>query len=242
MMKFEPIHTDLFTQGQDLPAFITRHIAGVEENTILVVSSKIVGLWKNCVVPFESVAQKEALIKAQSTAYLKTSLAWLTIKDGMVMTNAGIDESNANGKLILLPNDLYACAEQLCHSLKEVWKVSNFGIIITDSMILPLRAGVIGASVGYSGFRGVNDLRGKADLCGRRLKTTLVDVADSISAAAALTMGEADEKNPLCVVTGAPVAFTGGTDPDEIKYPLKDDLYGPLFKAAKLETTGEKQK
>jgi len=225
-----------------LPGFIARHIPRVGENTILVVSSKVVALWKNCVVPFESAQQKEDLIKKHSTAYLKTALAWLSIKDGMVMTNAGIDESNAYGKLVLLPPDLYACAEELRTALKSVWNVSNFAIIITDSMILPLRAGVIGASVGYSGFKGVKDLRGKPDLCGRPLKTTLVDAADSISAGAALVMGEADEQCPLCVVTGAPVVFTGKTDPGEIKYPLKDDLYAPLFEAAQLNTTGEEKK
>ena len=242
MMKFEPIHTDLFEEGQDLPAFIARHISRVEENTILVVSSKLAALWKNCVVPFESAQQKEALIKKQSTAYLKTALAWLTIKDGMVMTNAGIDESNARGQLLLLPSDLYGCARELREALKKVWGVSNFGIIITDSMILPLRAGVIGASVGYSGFEGVKDLRGHGDLFGRKLKTTLVDAADSISAAAALTMGEADEQCPLCVVTDVPVVFADKTDPDEIKYPAKDDLYAPLFEAAQLKTTGEEKK
>ena len=242
MMKFEPISTALFEQGQDLPAFIVRHLPRVEENTILVVSSKLVALWKNCVVPFESAQQKEDLIKKHSSAFLKTALAWLTIKDGMVMTNAGIDESNARGMLILLPPDLYACADELRRALKSVWNVSNFGIIITDSMILPLRAGVIGASVGYSGFCGVKDLRGQRDLFGRALKTTLVDVADSLCAAAALTMGEADEQRPLCVVTGAAVQFTDKTDPDEIKYPLKDDLYAPLFEAAQLNTTGEKKK
>jgi len=242
MMKFESVRTGLFEQGQDLIAFIVRHIPQVPEDTILVVSSKLVALWKNCVVPFEGQAQKEVLIKAHSAAYLKTALAWLTIKDGMVMTNAGIDESNAKGVLVLLPPDLYACATQLRCALKSVWDVSNFGIIITDSMILPLRAGVIGAAVAYSGFKGVKDLRGKADLFGRPLKTTLVDVADSLSAAAALTMGEADEQRPLCLISGAAVQFTDKTNPQEIKYPVKDDLYAPLFKAAKLNTTGEKQK
>ena len=241
-MKFEPVHTDLFTQGQDLPAFIARHIKSMAEDSVLAVTSKVVALWKNCVVPYESEAQKEALIKLHSTACLKTKLAWLSIKAGMVMTNAGLDVSNAHGQIILLPPDLYACAAELRAALKKVWKCSNFGIIITDSMILPLRAGVIGAAVAYSGFCGVRDLRGSRDLFGRPLKTTLVDTADTLAAGAALMMGEAAERCPLCLITQAPVRFTDTTDPREIKYPVQDDLYAPLFKAAKLDTTGEENK
>jgi len=149
------------------------------------------------------------------------------------MTNAGIDESNANGKLIFLP-DCYACAEELCRALKQQWHVQNLGVVITDSMILPLRAGVIAAAVGYSGFKGVKDLRGQADIFGKPLKTTLVDVADSLATAAALVMGEANEQCPLCVIQKAPVVFTDKTDRDEIKYPVTDDLYTPLLEAVKL--------
>ena len=185
-------------------------------------------------MPYESRAQKERLIVRESDAALKTPLAWLTLKDGMIMTNAGIDESNADGRLLLLPRDSYACARELRASLRQKWGVHHLGLIITDSMILPLRAGVIGAAVAYSGFKGVKDLRGKPDIFGKKLDVTLVDVADSLAAACALTMGEADEQSPLCVVREAPVQFTDETNPDEIKYPAENDLYTPLLKAVKL--------
>lgn len=232
-MQVNAIHTDVFEEGIDLVRFIVRFIPHVPENTVLAVSSKVVALWKNNTVPYKSATQKEALIKQHSQSALKTPLAWLTIKDGMVMTNAGIDESNANGKLVLLP-DCYACADELCIALKQQWHVQNLGIVITDSMILPLRAGVMAAAVGYSGFKGVKDLRGTPDIFGKPLQTTLVDVADSLATAAALVMGEADEQCPLCIIKNAPVVFTDKTDRDEIKYPATDDLYTPLLQAAKL--------
>ncbi len=232
-MQVTAVHTDVFEEGSDLVNFILRFIPQIEENTVLAVSSKVVALWKKNTVPYESAAQKEALIKQHSQAALRTPLAWLTIKDGMVMTNAGIDESNAQGKLILLP-DCYACATELCTVLKQQWHVQNLGIVITDSMILPLRAGVIAAAVGYSGFKGVKDLRGKPDIFGKPLQTTLVDVADSLATVAALQMGEANEQCPLCIIQNAPVVFTAQTDRDEIKYPATDDLYTPLLQAAKL--------
>ena len=232
-MQVSAVHTDVFEEGADLVNFIVQFIPHVQENTVLAVSSKVVALWKNNTVSYESAAQKEALIRQHSTSALKTPLAWLTIKDGMVMTNAGIDESNANGKLVLLA-DCYACADELCTALKQQWHVQNLGVVITDSMILPLRAGVIAAAVGYSGFKGVKDLRGTPDIFVKALQTTLVDVADSLATAAALVMGEANEQCPLCVIENAPVVFTEQTDRDEIKYPATDDLYTPLLQAAKL--------
>lgn len=234
-MQLTAVRTDIFKENADLPAFIVRFIASVPENTVLAVSSKLTALWKGCSVPYESVAQKDALIRQHSQAALKTPLAWLSIKDGMIMTNAGIDESNANGKLLLLP-DCYACAEQLRTALKNVWRVQNLGVVITDSMILPLRAGVIAAAVGYAGFKGVKDLRGQPDIFGKPLHTTLVNVADSLATSAALLMGEAGEQCPLCLIENAPVTFTPQTNREEIKYPAKNDLYTPLLQAAKLVT------
>ena len=196
-MKIRAVHTQIFEEKADLAAFVVRFIPSVAENTVLAVSSKVVALWKGNTLAYQSLAQKEKLIKQYSQGALKTPLAWLTIKDGMIMTNAGIDESNANGKLILLP-DCYDCAHELRIALQKMWKVHNLGIVVTDSMILPLRA------------------------------------ADSLATAAALVMGEAAEQCPLCIIEGAPVVFRDIMDRDEIKYPVKNDLYTPLLRAAKL--------
>lgn len=234
-MQLTAVHTDIFKENADLPAFIVRFIASVPENTVLAVSSKLIALWKGYSVPYENTTQKDSLIRQHSQAALKTPLAWLSIKDGMIMTNAGIDESNANGKLLLLP-DCYSCADELRTALKKAWRVENLGVVITDSMILPLRAGVIAAAVGYAGFKGVKDLRGQQDIFGKPLKTTLVNVADSLATSAALLMGEAAEQCPLCLITNAPVVFAQKTNREEIKYPPENDLYTPLLQAAKLVT------
>lgn len=239
-MQLTPVTTAVFKEKENLTAFIGRHIPALPERAVLAVTSKLVALWRGRVTAYESKAQKEALIVQESQSALKTPLAWLTIKAGMIMTNAGLDESNADGKLILLPEDLYACAQELRAALCAQYGVRELGVLITDSMILPLRAGVIGAAVAYSGFKGVKDLRGRPDIFGKPLETTLVDAADSLAAAAALTMGEADECRPLCVITNAPVIFTPQTDPDEIKYPPENDLYTPLLQAAGLIPDKEK--
>ena len=232
-MKLTAVRTRVFTENENLPAFITHFIKSVPENAVLAVSSKLVALWKGNTLPYTDAAQKEELIKQHSRAALKTPLAWITVKDGMIMTNAGVDESNADGKWVLLP-DCYAGAHELLTALKKAWQVQNLGVVVTDSMILPLRAGVIAAAVGYAGFKGVQDLRGRADIFGKPLKTTLVNVADSLATAAALLMGEANEQQPLCLIEEAPVLFVEKTDREEMQYPQEDDLYAPLLKAVNL--------
>ena len=239
-MQITSYKTALFQLNGDLPAFIRMHIAKLNEEDILVISSKLICLWKGCAAKYISARQKENLIRRESEAALKTKLAWLTIKSGMVMTNGGVDESNADGKLLWLPNDLYACADEVRRALQKIYGIKKLGVIITDSMILPLRAGVIGAAVAYSGFKGVRDERGKKDIFGKPLKTTFVNLADGLAAAAAVTMGERNEQTPLCVIKGAPVKFVNKTNPSEIKYPPEQDLYTPLFKAVKLRQRRKK--
>ncbi|MGB2578430.1 coenzyme F420-0:L-glutamate ligase [Elusimicrobium simillimum] len=230
-MKLTPIKTRIFEEKENLTNFIFNHIPKISEGAIIVLSSKIAALSGGRTLPQLSKKDYEALIKKESSYALKTYLCYFTIKDGMVMTNAGIDQSNSKGgKTILLPKDSYKLARVLRTALIKKYKVKKLGIIITDSMILPLRAGVIGAAVAYSGFSGVKNYVGQKDIYGRKLTMTMVDIADSLAAAASILMGEAAEQTPLCVIDGAPVNFTAKDKPNEIKYPLKADLYYPFLK------------
>ena len=230
-MKLTPIKTKIFKEGESLPLFIKTHLPKVNDGSVLVVSSKIAALAERRTLPAMTEKEFEAIIKKESSYALKTAVCYFTIKDGMVMTNAGVYRSNSRGgKIILLPRDSYKTAAKLRAELKKIYKIKTLGIIITDSMILPLRAGVIGAAVGYSGFKGVKNYVGEKDIFGRKLKTTMTDIADSLSAAATLLMGEADEKTPLCLIENAPVIFVNKDKKNEIKYPLKNDLYYPFLK------------
>ncbi|MBO7190712.1 MAG: coenzyme F420-0:L-glutamate ligase [Elusimicrobiaceae bacterium] len=239
-MKITPVKTALFTPQENLALFIVKHIPTVPENTVLAVASKLFCLWKGNILPYESPEQKEKLIKAESDFALQTPLCWLTVKDGMVMTNAGIDESNADGKLLLFPPDIYGLAAQLRVKLCKIWNIKNLGLVVTDSMILPFRAGVMAGAVAYAGFKGVRDARGSKDLFGRKLEVTQIDVADSLATAAALCMGEGNERQPLAFIEEAPVVFVDEVPPNEIKYSIEDDLYAPLFRAVGYYKKGEK--
>lgn len=229
-MKITAYKTNIFKESQNLAAFINAHIPEVKEESVLAVSSKILALSLGLTQKIKTRKEFNALVKKESDYALQTAICHFTIKSGMVMTNAGIDESNAGGKIITLPKDAYKEAAKLRAELCKIYRVKNLGIIITDSMILPLRNGVIGAAVAYSGFKGVKSYKNKKDIYGRKLRMTSVDIADTLASSATLLMGEGNEKTPLAVIENAPVVFTNKTDAREIKYPLKKDLYYPFFK------------
>ena len=230
-MKVSAIKTCIFKDGEDLMAFVHEHIPVLNEGSILVVASKIVALaegrtkkkveggeWKVDLIREESEWARQVLPKW-----------WLTVRDGTVVVNAGIDESNAEANPILLPEDSFASAQNLQKALKSQYGISNLGIIITDSRIMPLRAGVVGVALGYAGVKGVKDYRGTPDLFGRPMEVTQTNIADSLATSATLLMGEGSESQPLAVIEEAPVVWTERLDRNELKIPRDQDLFKHLF-------------
>lgn len=232
-MRVKAIKTSIFKEGDDLYAFITRYVERIYENTVFVVTSKIVSLSEKRTLPAMSKAAKERLIQRESDWAMKCRWGWLTITQGMVMFSAGIDESNADGRVILLPQDSFRTASQLRRKLMKQYKVKKFGILITDSRLFPLRAGIVGVALGYAGFKGVKDNRGKKDLSGRKLKMSRADVADALATSAVLTMGEAAESRPLALIERAPIEFVERINRRELLMDVRDDAYLPLFKNTK---------
>lgn len=228
-MIVKSIKTDVFKEGEKLLAFVTRYFKSIPERSIIVVTSKIVSLSEKRTAILKSARTKERLILKESQFALPTKYVWLTVKDGMLMASAGIDESNGNGKLILLPRDSFKTASFLRKKLREKYHLKNLGVLITDSRTAPLRAGVTGVSLGYAGFSGLKDYRGTADIFGRKFHFSRSNVADGLAAAAVLCMGEGSECQPLALISGAPVRFCDKVNRGESRIDIKDDMYGPFF-------------
>lgn len=228
-MIIRPIKTRTFQEGDDLFTLITEYFKIIPEKSVVVITSKIVALAEKRTTVALNNRAKEKLIRAESEFAIPTKYVWLTVKDGMVMVSAGIDESNANGKLILLPKDSFKTARDLRNILRRKYDVKHLGILITDSRTIPLRAGVTGVALGYAGFRGVKDYRGKPDIFGRKFKFSRTDVADSLATAAVLVMGEGNERQPLAIIEGAPVEFCDRVNRKELHIDIKEDMYRPLF-------------
>jgi len=229
-MQIKAIKTRIFRENEDLLQFILKYVKKLPEKSILAITSKIVALAEGRFVEYKNKKQKIELIKKESDFALKTKYVWLTIKDNTVMASAGIDESNANGKMILLPKNSFRTAEKIRRSLKEKYKIKKLGVVITDSRVFPLRAGIVGVVLGYAGFKAIRDYRGAKDIFGRVLKMSRTDVGDSLATAAVLCMGEGKEQQPLALITDAPVEFVEKINKKELNIDVKDDLYLPLFR------------
>ncbi len=228
-MIIQPIKTRVFQEGDDLLAFITDYFKNISEKSVIVITSKIVALAEKRTAIALNDKAKEKLIRRESEFAIPTKYVWLTVKDGMVMASAGIDESNAKGKLILLPKDSFKTTRFLRNKLRRRYGVRHLGVLISDSRTIPLRAGVTGVALGYAGFRGVKDYRGQPDIFGRKFKFSRTDVADSLATAAVLVMGEGNERQPLAIIEGAPVEFRDRVNRKELQIDIKEDMYRPLF-------------
>lgn len=234
-MQVRPIKTRIFCEKENLADFIVAHIPKLADGSILIVTSKIVALAEGRTVKIVDEKTRENVIKAESTFAIRTPYTWLTLKDGLLMSSAGVDESNADGDIIiLLPKDSYKAAATLRTELLKRYKLKNLGVVIPDSRVLPLRAGAVGVAMGYAGIKGIRDYRKTKDLFGRYFKVSRSNIPDALASAAVLVMGEGTERHPLAVITGAPVEFTERVNRKEVSIEPKDDMYGPFF--AKVPT------
>lgn len=231
-MNIRAIKTRVFKEKENLISFLENYYIP-KENEILVVTSKIVALSEGRIEIIKNIKTKEILIKRESQFAIRTPFAWLTVKDGQVMASAGIDESNANGKLILLPKDSFKQAQKIRKYFCKKYSLKNLGVIITDSRTVPLRAGTIGMALGWDGFNALKPYRGLPDIFGRIIKISRVNAADSLATSAVWTMGEGNEQRPLAVIKNSGVVFQNAINKKELFINIKEDLYGPLFKKLK---------
>ncbi len=228
-----PVRTPIFHRGDDLLDFILKATPRdvVREKMVLAITSKIVSLAEDAIATREST-EKRPLILREADRYLGETLfgVCLTIKHGILIPSAGIDESNSeSGDFILFPKDPYASASRIYSALKKAWGLRELGIIITDSHTQPLRKGVTGIGLSHWGFRATRNLVGQADLFGRKAQMTYVNVLDSLAVAAVYRMGEIAERCPLAVVHGSGAEFTDSSSLAEIQISAGEDLYGHLL-------------
>ncbi|MBZ3935487.1 coenzyme F420-0:L-glutamate ligase [Methanimicrococcus blatticola] len=131
----------------------------------------------------------------------------LTLKDGMLCPNAGIDNSNApEGCVILYPENPTKSARKIAEFVLKEFGV-HVGVIIADSRTQPLRLGCTGVAIGAAGFLATVDKRGETDLFGRPLAVTRVAVADNLASAAEAVMGESNESTPFALIRNANAVF-----------------------------------
>ena len=234
-LKVTPIHTSLFQAGECLKTFILQELSSysIQEKSVIAVSSKLFSLAENRIAP--ATQKKSSLIQKEADYDLGTSSYGyhLTIKEGLLLPSAGIDESNSpTGGYLLFPKNPYASLKKLWTSLKSQWQIQKLGLLMTDSHTTPLRRGVTGTAIAHWGFKAVRDCRGQRDLYQKELKVTTVNNIDALASTAVWMMGEGGESRPLAVIENAPLEWENKSSSKEIRIPLEEDLYQPLLKHA----------
>lgn len=157
----------------------------------------------------------------------------VTLKGGMLVANAGVDRSNISaGSVALWPADPFGWAEDSSKRLSAKYGC-HVSVIVVDSRVHPLRAGTEGAAIGFAGFEGVRDYRGVPDLYGKPLKITRLALADELSCAAHLIMGEAAESIPFVLIRDAPITPADSVDRSSVLIPPEECLFmGSIFRHA----------
>jgi len=231
-LKITPIITTLFQQGENIEQFIINSLSdySIKEKSVLAVSSKLFSLAENRTV---KTKDKKQLIEQEADKDLgEGSYGYhLTIKEGLLLPSAGVDQSNSpTGDYLLFPKNPYLSLKKLWNFLTAQWSLKNFGLLMTDSHTTPLRRGVTGVALAHWGFKAVKDVRGKEDLYGRELKVTTINNVDALASGAVWLMGEGSERRPLALIENAELEWNQSSSSEEIRIPIEEDLYKNLLK------------
>jgi coenzyme F420-0:L-glutamate ligase / coenzyme F420-1:gamma-L-glutamate ligase len=220
-----PIHSSIKRGKFDLFDSLVASGVKFKDDDIIVISSKFVSMSEGALLRLGEIkVSKEARIVAtrykmdpkiaeitlRESDYILGGISGflLSIRDGMIAPNAGIDKSNVPpGFVILYPNDAFKTAENLRSKFLLEYRI-RVGIVIADSRLMPTRIGTVGVAIACSGFEPVEDERGKKDLFGNVLRVTFRAVADGLAATGVAIMGEGSESIPAVVVRGFKVTPT----------------------------------
>jgi len=244
-MIVRPVKTDRIQAGKrTIYQILDEFLPELFEESIVVITSKIVALCDSRVVPI-GAKDKEELVKEESDYFLPSHLSkyghHFTITNNTLVAVAGIDESNGDGNYVLWPQDVQKSANDTRAYLAKKFGLKKLGVIISDSTCVPMRRGTVGQPLAYSGFEATKNYIGHPDLFGKPFKVSQSGIALGLAAAAAVTMGEGSERTPIAVISD--IDFVNFQDHDPTAEELdnfyiadyKDDLFGPFLESVKWQ-------
>lgn len=147
-------------------------------------------------------------------------------KSGIVCANAGVDRSNVEGEknVVLLPKNPDASAQNIRQEIKRLAGV-NVAVIVSDTHGRPFRNGEINIAIGVAGIKPIRDRRGEKDLFGYVLKIKQTNVADELSSAAELVIGQANEGIPVAIIRGYKYQIDEKASQKELIRSAEKDLF-----------------
>ncbi|MGI8420451.1 MAG: coenzyme F420-0:L-glutamate ligase [Candidatus Levyibacteriota bacterium] len=235
--------------NDDLYNILNEYLPALEEKCVVVVTSKIISLCQGDVIKDDDIVKKDDLVKKEADYYLEHvhetpyGKVFLTKKNGLLIFSAGIDNSNTADGHVLWPKNLQETTNKIWKYLRKKHKVSNVGVLVTDSRLIPTRTGVVGFGLSWCGFLGLNNLVGKKDVFGKEINMTQVNLVESLATSATVVMGEGAEQTPLAVITNTPFIHYQDRPPTQeelegMTWPIEKDMYGQLLTAVEWKKGG----
>lgn len=241
-MKVTAIKTKKVIVGDDLYKILDNYLPKkINEGSIVAITSKILSICEGSVVKVNEV-DKDELVKKEADYYLPKEEnkynMFLTIKNGIMVATAGIDESNGNGYYVLWPRNPQESANEIRSYLIKGYGLKHVGVMITDSRTTPLLRGVSGMYIAHSGFLALKNYINKPDLFGRKLLVTRANFAEGIAGAVVAMMGEGNEMTPLVVIDDVPFIKFQRRNPTKkelanLRIKVEDDVFAPFLTAAR---------
>lgn len=197
-----------FRPGDDLAAAVIAAAPWLQDDDILVVTSKIVSKVEDRIVvaptdPEERDAARRRLVDHEAVRVVARKNRTLITENGLgiVQAASGIDGSNVRGdELALLPVDPDASARRLRDAIRLLAGL-RVAVVITDTMGRAWRIGQTDAAIGSAGIAVTHAYEGSTDDYGNELVVTEIAVADEIAAAGDLAKGKLGA-TPVAVVRG----------------------------------------
>jgi coenzyme F420-0:L-glutamate ligase/coenzyme F420-1:gamma-L-glutamate ligase len=215
----------IIKEGDDLGLLICEAAAKqgtpIEDGDIIVVTHVVVSRAEGNVVNLKDVVPSEfakaiskefnrdpalvevVLRESKSIVRMGNGHIIAETKHGFICANAGVDRSNVpgEGNVALLPRDPDLSAREIRSRIKEVTG-KDVAVIVSDTHGRPLRSGEINVAIGVAGIKPIRDRRGENDLFGYTLRVKQTAIADELSSAAELVIGQADEGIPVAIIRG----------------------------------------
>jgi coenzyme F420-0:L-glutamate ligase/coenzyme F420-1:gamma-L-glutamate ligase len=230
-MKLYAVKTEIIKTGDNIVEATIKSLKTqdlqLENGDILALTSKIVAYAERRLAKLTDIepsnkarqlAEKfllqsefaELILREADKIYGGVKKAALTLKNGVLTANAGIDNKNAPvGSVVLWPRHPEEWAKSIRQEImRQTGK--RIAVLIVDSGLMPLRKGTTGLALAVAGFKPVIDHRGKKDIFAKPLVITHHSVADDLASAAHLLMSEVAEKTPIVLIRDAPIAFDEG--------------------------------
>jgi coenzyme F420-0:L-glutamate ligase/coenzyme F420-1:gamma-L-glutamate ligase len=215
----------LIKEGDDLAELISKAAdkqgTPLVENDIVVVTHVVVSKAEGNIIDLDKVIPSERAKELAQQTNKEPALVEVILREtkeivrvgqnsiitetnnGIICANAGIDRSNVSGdrNVVPLPKNPNASAQKIRQGIKRLTG-ATVAVIISDTHGRPLRLGEINVAVGVAGIKPIRDRRGEKDLFGYVLRIKQTAIADELSSAAELVIGQANEGIPVAIIRG----------------------------------------